>query len=477
MSIKPVQVNVNELALGMFVSGLDRPWTQTPFPIQGFLVRSSLDIENLRAYCDYVYIDVTKGRSAEQGKANPIPRVERGPAGAKGKSAAPAPAVDQPSIAVQKRITQVPLKVKYGVYHTVTPMRKELVNANRTFNTLKGNLNLFAKQLAKGKQIDYQSVRHSVNSMVDSVLRCPDAFTWLMRLRRKDQQSYDHSLRSALWAVQFGRFIGLPRDDIQVLCAGTLLKDIGKMRLPGELLKKSNRSPEEEHQYRRFVEYGVEMLRNTRQVEQKVISVVRHHCERFDGSGFPEGLVGSKIPLLAQMCGVASVYDAISNPRESAKPVAASRAISLIYNMRDRQFREDLVLQFIQSIGLYPTGTMVELTTGDIGVVVEQDPDSRLTPKIALLANRQGDGEKIVVDLKDQGAVSKLLESRHQMMRTPEKIAIARDLEPSRFDFDVSDLSPESLLPKIDHSGGVLGSLKSRLFKKQGLEGRDQNPF
>ncbi|MCV6605167.1 MAG: HD domain-containing protein, partial [Porticoccaceae bacterium] len=435
---------------------------------QGFLVRSSLDIENLRAYCDYVYIDVTKGRAATPSKPSPIPHMHRGEAPEKGNKklkAAPArPAASNTAAAGGRRVGQVPLKVKYGVYRTVTPMRKELVQANRAFNTLKGNLNLFAKQLTKGKQIDYDTVRRSVNSMVDSVLRCPDAFTWLMRLRRKDQESYDHSLRSALWAVQFARFIGTSKEDIQVLCTATLLKDIGKMRLPKELLKKSNRSPEEEHQYRRFVEYGVEMLRNTHQVEAKVISVVRHHCERFDGSGYPEGLIGSKIPLLAQMCGIASVYDAISNPRESAKPVAASRAISLIYNMRDRQFREDMVLQFIQSIGLYPTGTMVELTTGDIGVVVEQDPDSRLTPKIALLANRQGDGEKIVVDLKDQKAVTAVLEERQQLMRTPGKVAIARDLEPARFDFDVSDLTPEFLQPKAVPGGGVLESLKERLL-------------
>ena len=466
MSIKPVQVNVNELQLGMFVSKLDRPWTQTPFPIQGFLVRSSLDIENLRAYCDYVYIDVTKGRSVVASKPSPIPRIHKGEAPDKPSKKRSVKAAPVSSAANGRRVGQVPLKVKYGVYRTVTPMRKELVQANRAFNTLKGNLSLFAKQLSKGKQIDYDTVRRSVNSMVDSVLRCPDAFTWLMRLRRKDQESYDHSLRSALWAVQFARFIGTSKEDIQVLCTATLLKDIGKMRLPKELLKKSNRSPEEEHQYRRFVEYGVEMLRNTHQVEAKVISVVRHHCERFDGSGYPEGLIGSKIPLLAQMCGIASVYDAISNPRESAKPVAASRAISLIYNMRDRQFREDLVLQFIQSIGLYPTGTMVELTTGDIGVVVEQDPDSRLTPKIALLANRQGDGEKIVVDLKDQKAVTDALEQRQQLMRTPDKVAIARDLEPSRFDFDVTDLTPEFLQPKVVSSGGMLNGLKERFLRR-----------
>ena len=128
MSIKPVQVNVNELAMGMFVSGLDRPWIQTPFPIQGFWVRSALDIENLRAYCDYVYIDVTKGRSASQGKALPIPRVHKGtaPAPTKPKANQTARATVEPvGHSSRQRIGRVPLKVNYGVFDFPLSLKEE----------------------------------------------------------------------------------------------------------------------------------------------------------------------------------------------------------------------------------------------------------------------------------------------------------------------------------------------------------------
>lgn len=454
MSIKQIKLKVGDLEPGMFVSGLDRPWTQTPFPIQGFLIRAPQDVDTLRAYCDYVYIDTTKGRS---------PSVEtRVKAGVKGSQSR---GTDSKTL-----MTYKPIKVERDTYRTETSLRQEMGNAGRVFNTLKGNLTLFTKQMARGRQVDYQGLRKSVSSMVDSVLRCPDAFTWLLRLRQQDQQTYDHSLRSALWAVQFGRFIGMAKEEIEQLCTGTLLKDIGKLRLPNELLHKKQRTSDEELEYRRFVEYGVEMLSNTHNVEAKVISVIKHHCERFDGSGFPQGLVGSKIPLLAQICGIATTYDAISNPRESQKPLAASRAISVIYDMRDRQFREDLVLQFIQSIGLYPTGTLVELTSGDVGVVLEQDPKSRLTPQIAVLPRnfkyKQSDTSYIIVDLKDEMETRrKLFEMGSYKARDIAKLAVARDLEPSRYDYDLNLISPELLKGQKDagsSGGGWFKMLKNR---------------
>lgn len=454
MSIKQVQVPVDEIALGMFVSRLDRPWTQTPFPIQGFLVRTSDDIDTLRLHCEYVYIDVTKGR---------VPLATN-----KVKSVGRSPSHRQRFQSGEKGIAyHSPIRIKKDVYQTVTPLRKEVANAHRVLATLKGNLTLFSKQLIKGRQIDYESLKISVDSMVDSVLRCPDAFTWLLRLRGKDQQTYDHSLRSALWAVQFARFIGMSRDEIRILCMGTLLKDTGKLRLPKELLHRSQRSSEEEYQYRRFVEYGADMLRNTHQVEQKVVAVVQNHCERFDGSGFPKQLVGSKIPILAQICGIVTTYDAISNPRESNKPLAPSRAISLIYDMRDRQFREDLVLQFIQSIGIYPTGTLVELTTGDIGVVIEQDPKSRLTPQIGVLSPKKG-GNNIIINLKDeQGAREKLFSAGSYKARKVPKLAIARDLEPSSMDLGIEEISPQFLSPsQQEKEASIRLTLKSYFTRR-----------
>ncbi len=462
MAIKQIKIDVNNLVIGMYVSQLDRPWTHTPFPLQGFQIRSTEDINTVRHYCDYVFIDTTKGKGPLEARGHLAPerRSEafrsRSSTGVyRGRETAE---TGDPS----------PLVVRKGVYATTVSLRAEIRNAQILMRTLQAQLDQAAKQIAKGRLADYDQLKHSVDGMVASVLRCPDAFTWLIRLRQHDQGVQEHSLRSALWAVQFARFIGMEKREIATLCMGTLLKDIGKIRVPAVILRKRNRSPEEEQEYRKFVMYGVEMLRETRDVEPRVISVVRYHCERMNGSGFPDGLVGNKIPLLARIAGIATAFDAFSNPLEVDQPVAPSKAVSLLYDMRATEFQEDLVVQFIQSIGLYPAGTLVELTTGDIGVVVEQHPNSRLTPQVAVLDQTGGDLNKnfLLIDLKDQDAARQLLVTggRHSVAQT-ERIAIARDLEATGYDVDIKAIS--GLFMQAEEEArkvGLFSQLRERLL-------------
>jgi HD-GYP domain-containing protein (c-di-GMP phosphodiesterase class II) len=458
MAIKQIRIGVNQLAVGMYVSQLDRPWRDTPFPIQGFEVRTEDDIDMVAEHCDQVYIDITKGAGLEdtrhlefvagRGRSKHTPRrpvqLNRKVGG-----------IDAPS----------PLVVRKGIYTTTATLRTEVRRAQVVIRTLQSQLGLAAKQIAKGRLADYDQLKHSVDGMVESILRCPDAFTWLIRLRQHDQNVHGHSLRSALWAVQFARFIGMDKREISTLCMGTLLKDIGKVRVSPQILRKNNRSPAEEEEYRKFVTHGLEMLRETRHVEPRVISVVRYHCERMNGSGFPEGLVGSKIPLLARIAGIATVFDAISNPFESDKPVAPSKAVSLLYNMRFTEFQEDLVVQFIQSIGLYPAGTLVELTTGDIGIVVEQHPNSRLTPQVAVLDQNGGDLNKnfLLIDLKEQDTARELLVScgKDYGLGT-ERIAIARDLEPTGYDIDVKAISTLFMQTETERKANLFAQLRDR---------------
>ncbi|MFA5494505.1 MAG: HD domain-containing phosphohydrolase [Porticoccaceae bacterium] len=468
MPIDQIQIKAQDLALGMFVSGLDRPWSQTPFPLQGFYVRDDKDLAELRAYCSHVYIDVTKGRGpvAADGAAHAKGSAQSAPAEPTDPAARFGLRKDQP-ISLASHARPAPIGIRKGIYETTVPMRVEALQAERIVRTLKGQLTLATRQILKGRPLDYPALKRCVDDMVGSVLRCPDAFTWLLRLREKDRQSHDHSLRSALWAVQYARFVGMPKEEIATLCLGTLLKDIGKMRLPAGLLARPNRTEEEEQEYRRFVFHGVEMLRDAGNVEPKVIAVVRYHCERLDGSGFPEGVGGNNIPLLARIAGIATVYDAISNPRESAQPVAPSRAVSMLYNMRNSAFQEDLVVTFIQSAGLYPTGTLVELTTGDLGVVLDQHQSSRLTPRIAVLDRWGEDLNRgfIIIDLKDQEQSRRqLLQSGRDNVASVAKIAIARDLEPTGYDIDFAKLSATLLGAREEQvKSGLLATLKQRL--------------
>lgn len=477
MAITRVQIKAQDLVLGMFVSGLDRPWSQTPFPLQGFHIKKPRDIETVKSYSTYVFIDVTKGRKPSPGTKIYSTKTDQDDEGNAGTKI--------PSYGLQaqradlKKLTAIPprpIEIRLGVYKKSVPMRIEAARAASIVRELKGNLTLVSRQLAKGKLVDASKLQKSVEDMVESVLRCPDAFSWMLRLRHKDQHTYDHSLRVSMLAVQFGRYAGLSKADIAVLSMASLLKDVGKIKIAKSILQSHKRTAEEEAEYRKFVDYSVEILRTIKHLEPKVLTAVRYHCERLDGSGFPQGVGGAKIPLLARIVGVATEYDTISSPRESKYPVAPSRAVSLIYNMRDKTFQEDLVVKFIQSIGLYPTGTMVELTSGDLGVVLEQDPESRLSPMVAVLDHGKQGGELadncIFIDLKDERQARKtLLESGRDSVMNLSKLAIARDLEPSTYDVDFEMISEAFLnfdqakASSEKQSGGLFKSLRN-VFSK-----------
>lgn len=462
LELKQIQVNVADLTLGMYVSRLDRPWKNTPFPLQGFHIRASEDIATLKTYCDFVYIDVTKGRGLLE-SGGPAPSGDRRArirqnSTERRKTSRAVPYVDDGC---------PPINVRRGVYEVATSLKAEAAHAQRLVRDLRANLNVVSRQIARGNADDYDNLKSNVGGMVESVLRCPDAFTWLVRLRDKDQHTHDHSLRSALWAVQFARYIGMDKSEIAVLCMGTLLKDIGKIKIPNALLRKRDRSDDEEREYQKFVEYGVEMLRQTRKVEPRVISVVRYHAERHNGQGFPERISGTKIPLLARIAGIATTYDSICNPREATHPLAPSRAVSSLYNMRGEAFQEDLVVQFIQSVGLYPTGTLVELSTGDIGVVVEQHPKSRLTPQVAVLGRSVDDLNENVylIDLKNEEAARTLMETNSNLdLGSVGRIAIARDLEPVGYEVDMVNVSTLFLAETLDDGkSGFWRTLKEKL--------------
>ncbi len=466
MAIKQVQVGVDNLLLGMYISRLDRPWAQAPFALQGFYLRSPEDIRQLKACCHHVFVDVEKGRA-------PLDKVITSAVSATPKKTLYEPLSRPTERIVSKSlkknrgdITAAPIVVRKDLYETTTSLRQESLKAKKIVAHLKGSLTLVVKQMSRGKSVDYGRLKYSVGNMVESVLRCPDAFTWLVRLRERDTHSYDHSLRSALWAVQFARYIGMPKDEITVLCLGTLLKDVGKTKLSNRLLRKEKRNDAEEIEYRQYIPYGVDILRGAQIVEPRVISVVLYQAERNDGSGYPEGLAGGKIPLLARIAGIASTYDSICYPRENTEPLSPSGAVGVLYNMRGKQFSDDLVVNFIQSIGLYPAGTLVELTTGDIGVVTEQHPKSRLTPKVAVL-DREGvklTDAIIVVDLKDDEKTRQILGRRYGEKRIlTERAAIARDLEPSGYDVDLSKIAHLFINQELEGSKGLLSGWRQRL--------------
>ncbi len=442
MGIKQVKVGVNELTVGMFVSGLDRPWTQSPFPLQGFYIRDMDQIKQLRALCNHVYLDVIKGRAPVSVDLKSLDT----PVGNNRARVQPR----KPSNAASS-VPVAPLKIQRLAYREIKPLKKEVKKARQLHQKVYRAVGDILTQLDSERfhDLPVAETKKLASDMVDSVIRNPDAFTWLSRVEEKDEYTYSHAVRSSVWAILFGRHIGLAKRDLDVLAMGVLLKDVGKTRLPRELLTKADRDDREQALYETFVEEGVKLLRETPGVEPRVVNVVKTHCERLNGSGFPQHLVGDKIPLLGKIAGIVSYYDTVITPRGASVPVAPSRAVAQLYELRGTLFQEELVVEFIRAIGLYPTGTLVELNTGEVGVVVEQNFDRRLKPRVMLVldALKQPLGQHKLLDLaEDDRRKQALIDAGKKALDEVFKIEIVRDLEPGSYDVDIIAVRDKYLL-------------------------------
>lgn len=444
MGIKQVQVDINEVTIGMFVSGLDRPWTQTPFPLQGFYIRDLEDIKELKAHCQHVYVDVVKGTPPTKAKLKKLGRLSGG--GTLNK--------EERSPRGTRMTHMAPLRVRKDVYTDVQPIEKEIGSAKVLHQQVYHAVGSVLSQLENGHHLQVRETKLAASAMVDSVLRSPDAFTWLSRVREKDEYTYSHAVRSAVWAIIFGRHIGLPKPELDVLAMGVLLKDIGKTKLPRHLIEKVRRSNDEQNAYEQFVEYGVDILRHLPDVKPRVTSVVKTHCERVNGSGFPAHLRGEKIPILGRIAGVVTFYDETTNPRNK-NPLSPSKAVSLLYDARGVEFQEDLVVEFIRAIGLYPTGTLVELNTGEVAVVVEQNFERRLKPKVMIVldAVKQALYEPSYVDLaKLEKERQDKIDSGKYLAGELDSIEIVQDLQPGSYDIDLDAIRDQYIGKKQNKS-------------------------
>ena len=379
MGIKQLKIDANELTIGMYVSGLDRPWSQTPFPLQGFYIKDPSEIRELKARCHHVYIDIVKGSPPLEQQARPVAIRKNQP-----RQKNVYKGIRQPNASSLAGVK--PIRVDASVYSTtVVPIAKEIDKARNLHREVYGAVQNVMEQLGSDGSVPVKETTKVASSMVDSVLRSPDAFTWLTRVKEKDEHTYAHAVRCAVWGILLGRHIGMPKADLDVLSMGILLKDIGKTRLPQYLLEKKELTSVERDAYEKFVEYGVDILKRTPDVKPRVMSVVKTHCERIDGSGFPDHLKADRIPFLGKIAGIVTFYDETTHPRGQMIPLSPSKAVAKLYELRDRDFQSDLVVEFIRAIGLYPTGTLVKLNTGEVAVVVEQNFKRRLKPKVMIV--------------------------------------------------------------------------------------------
>jgi HD-GYP domain-containing protein (c-di-GMP phosphodiesterase class II) len=479
------QFSVDELTVGMFVSALDRPWLDTPFLLQGFLIEDEQTLAQLRQTCSKVTVDLRRSavndtdcptlpgeaqgtvdakvtrvvsppadprkprrrrlprwlqemfasrgynepevdekaslahllrRRSETSSVKSVNRlVVRGSDGVgppvttpeRRQGAAREPrqdllawlreqlervrfSVPEEASAVDGGLSQAS-RLKRGahgptVYHNV-PLEQELQRADDSFGAAIDILGAVMHDIRVGKGLEIEAVESVVEDLVESIIRHPGALQLVSRMREADESSYTHALQVAVLLASFGRELGYSREQLTYLGQVGMLLDVGKLRIDEHILNKSgNLTPAEFEEVKRHVQYGLEIVESSAVAHPDVIAGVAQHHERLNASGYPRGLHDAEISPIGKMAGIVDSFSALTSSRPYAQPVSPYAAMQQLQGWADTYFNAGLVELFIQAIGIFPVGTLVELSTGEFAVVLEQGRQRRLKPKVLVVS-------------------------------------------------------------------------------------------
>ncbi|GIX31211.1 MAG: HD family phosphohydrolase [Porticoccaceae bacterium] len=347
-----LDIPVGELRPGMFVAELDRPWEETPFALQGFFVRSEADIEEIARHCRRVRIDLRASRAA----GAPVDRLA-------GRA---------------RELYALPARDDW---------RREEATYQRVVQLTFGLLD----RIALGSGESSAAVREVVDTCVASVLANPYALALIAQMERVSAALENHAIACCALAASFGRYLGLAGRDLENLALGALLHDVGMLRLPAELVRAQTPLDAAQRELLgRHAALGSAVLVSNEYYWPAVDVAYAHH-ERIDGTGYPRRLAGSAIPFNARVVAIVDAYDRLTSPDSYRRPLLSpTRAMGEIYAGRGTQFDAQLVEKFIRFMGVYPLGTPVVLSSGEIAVVVEKNPLYMVLPKVRVVADAAG---------------------------------------------------------------------------------------
>lgn len=400
-----MKADVSELVPGMYVTELDRPWDEAPFLFQGFHLEDQDDVTAVQELCSYVYLDTTR------------------------------------------RITVkiVPRTVTHGQkksHHTIrsVPVEQEYTTARTAFEQSGRLVKTIMDDIRLGKSIDTESAKEAVEGCVDSVMRNPDALLLFTGIKNKDDYTSEHSLNVSILSIAFGRTIGMERESLIELGTCGLLHDVGKILTPGEVLNKPGALTEEEFEImKQHTDHGRDILMGSEGLGMQALDVAHGHHEHMDGTGYPRGLTEDQLTMYTKMVAVTDAFDAITSDRIYINGRTIMEAFRILDRNRGTHFDPSYVMNFIKSVGMFPPGSVVELSTGEIGVVIESHQKMKLRPKVLVVKNPTVEDEtpEYIIDL----AMTNL---------TPDgkKLHVIRMVHPKDFGIDIQKLKEAGYFKK-----------------------------
>lgn len=367
------QIAPEDIKIGMFVTAINLSWFKTPFLTHKFYVKSQSQIEKIKKLnLKEISIDTAKGidinapqeTTAQQ---KPLQKTE-------------IISADLKKIEKNKKL----IKEHIAFHNEVTKakeIRTDMVNViGHVINDIK-----------LGKTINTDQIMSIAETMVESIYRNNYAITSLARLKNYNKYTFNHSINVAIMASSFGRYIDMPREDLTVMGMGGLLHDLGKMKISEDILnKKGPLTLEELEEIKMHVKHTVELLSHSKDIPAAVIEIAAQHHERGDGSGYPLGLKECEIGKFGQICAIVDLYDNLTSDRGNRPALLPGAAMRLLLSFSSQSLYKPYVEKFANHIGIFPIGSYVLLSTGEVAAVVSNNPNNHLTPIVRKVINNHG---------------------------------------------------------------------------------------
>ncbi|GAA5184367.1 DUF3391 domain-containing protein [Niveibacterium umoris] len=417
-------ITPQQLCIGLHIH-LDLSWMDHPFTFSSFKIKSLDQIATIQSL-GLERIRYSPSKSEADPLAVPTGEISQPPPPALSKEDDPAYQVKRERI---QRLAAQRAKVN--------ACEREFQSATKAIKTITQNL------FARPKE-SYEAARGLAETMVASMLTDADVAITLMSDKAGNEDVYYHSLNVTVLAMMLAKELKAPAEAIKSLGVGALFHDIGKVEIPDKVLRKIDPLSHAEQQLmQQHVVYGLEIGKKL-ELTGEVMAIVAQHHEHADGSGYPRGLQGNQISLLARIVTIVNAYDNLCNPPNPAKAMTPHEALSVMYAQQRAHFDANALSVFIRCMGVYPPGSIVVLSNETIGMVVSVNSTRPLKPTVLVYDPAVPKEEAILVDLEQE-----------------QEVAIARTLKPQQLPRPIFEyLSPRRRVTyyfDAESGGGVGG--------------------
>lgn len=383
-----IKITVDRLQPGLHIR-LPVKWNEHPFLFNSFKIKDQEQIRLIK-HLGIQHVFLNPGQSDTQ----PLPPVTN------------TNPVDEQENEVESDINNEADKLwqeKQNRIEKLSAYRRRVIRCEKEFERSLARMRAVMNKIRSRPMDAVDEAAQLVDDIVDKLLSDDSVTLHLMNGKSEFEDIYFHSLNVSVIAMMIGRAKGYPAETIKEIAFASLFHDIGKIRIPTAIVRKQTPLTEPERNYLKMhTKYGLEISQNIKEFPDSARRVIEQHHELLDGSGYPQGLKGDEIDELAQVIAVANAFDNLCHPNVPSEQKIPYVALSYLYKNCKHIYNNENLNILVKFMGVFPPGTVVQLSNEMVGLVISVNANSLLYPNVLIYDPSVPRTQAPIIDLADK---------------------------------------------------------------------------